>query len=135
MVKQLRVGIETHRQTLHLSPLTAETRAAIHIVIHRLRGRQHIHHLHQRVDAAGQTGTDDGVGMVFLHKTHGAHRRIDLADAALPQHNLVVAQTACIASDGIMHLAILNIHSNNDSYFHILFVIILLCKSTLFFAI
>lgn len=129
MIEEPWVGVETGGEALHLSADTAEAAATVDIVVDTLCGGQHIHDLRQGVDAAGEAGAEDGVGTMLLHKAHGAHGGIDLADAALPEDYLVVSQATRVAAKSIAHLTILNIHGYNDSNFH-LTLFYLLCKNT-----
>ena len=88
-------------------------------MVDALRGDKNVHHVQQGVDAACQAGADDGVGVVLLNEAHGAHGGIHLADTTSPKDNLVVSKAAKVAAESIAHLAILNVHSYNNSYFHI----------------
>ena len=56
--------------------------------------------------------------MVLLNEAHSAHGGIHLADAALPQNNFIISQATLVAANGIVHLAILDVHGNDDSYLH-----------------
>jgi hypothetical protein len=114
----MRVGVKALRQALHLPAGTPQTAAAIDVVVDSLGRRHHVHDMHQRVDAAGKTGAYDGVGMVLLDETHGANGSINLADATLPKHYIVVAETTAVATDGVVHLPILDVHCYDNSYLH-----------------
>ena len=87
-------------------------------MVDRLRGRQHIHHPHLRVNPAGQAGAEDGIRPVLLHQPHRPYSGIHLADAALPQHNIVATQATAVATERRLHLAVLDIHRDDDTYLH-----------------
>jgi len=62
---------------------------------------------------------------MLLHQTHGANSSINLAYTTLPKYNLIVAKSASIPAKSIVHLPILDIHGYDNSYLHILYVLIL----------
>ena len=122
MVEEVLVGVVARRQTLNLANGAHTARddaAAVHIVVDSLRGSQDVHDAHLRVDTAGEAGADDGIGVMLMNEAHSAHGSVDLADAALPEHDFVVAHPADVAAKSVTHLAILDVHCYNNSYLHI----------------
>ena len=53
-----------------------------------------------------------------LLAAHGADGGVDFAHAALPEDYVVDAQPSAVAAQGIAHLAVLDVHGNNYTYFH-----------------
>ncbi len=122
VIEQARVGVVARRQPLHLATDAVESAATINVMIDTLGGGQHIHDLHQRVDTTGKAGGYNGIRMMFLNEAHSTYGSIDLANAALPKDYLVISQTTAVATDGVVHLTILDVHRYNNSYLHVLLV-------------
>jgi len=125
MVEEVLVGVVAGGQPLHLAKGADASRgdaSTVYIMVDTLGGCQNVAYSHLRVDTAGQAGAEDGIGVVLLDEAHGTHGGIHLADAALPKHYLVISQTTAVASYGIVHLPILDVHRYNNSYLHVLLV-------------
>ena len=65
------------------------------------------------------TSGDDGVGVVLLDEAHGTNGGVYLSYTTLPQYNLIVTEAACVTTQSIVHLPILDIHGYDNSYLHI----------------
>ena len=90
---ELLFGAETGWQPLHLAWVAAGND---YIVIAGGGAYHHVHHRHAVGDTSGAPCRNDAVGVVALYERHRAHGGIDLAYAALHQHEAVVAQTAAV---------------------------------------
>ena len=55
MVEQMLVSVEAYRKALYLTAYAVETNTAVHIMVNTLCCSQHIHNVHQRIDASGKT--------------------------------------------------------------------------------
>jgi hypothetical protein len=122
VVEEARIGVVAGGQSLHLAKeahTTGRDTSAVHVMIDTLGSRQYIADSHLRVNTAGQTRADDGIGVVFLHEVHGSHCGIHLADTTLPEDYFVISQTTPVATKGIVHLTILDVHCYDNTYLHI----------------
>ena len=115
------------RLTHHLTHLALV--ATVNIVIAALGTNHNIGDIERSVGSASHACRNDKIGTVTAYHLHSANGRIDLADAALLHHHLIVADTALdkcatvVCLDGLvcgksLQLCKLLVHSHYYSYSH-----------------
>ncbi len=84
---------------LNLAPLG--TRAAPHIMVGHTLAHDYIEYLCLGTGTAGNTAVDDEIGTEIVDHRQCAYRSVDLSDAALHHHHILVVEGSAMKHDVI----------------------------------